>query len=285
MAHFEIAKELERAWAAEDDLKKAFESPHMGPRGGMSGRLLEDGTPVGSSEQSCPRRALLRSREVEPKIDLRARLTFMVGFSWERAFESIAKSPRVSEAQVDAKVSKGSFAGSIDLLAKVDGVLTVFELKSISSLGSYEKTLSLFTVPDSYISQCVSYMLAVGAPQGYIVFYCALSASSSYMTAGAQRRLGTVKPTIRQVFIQVDKESIWVDGNWYAALEGIKEHQRVVYESIQSGKPYPIRPRDRDRGSLCAWCPFQKACAAWELDNSLDFIELSKQCLKETSND
>lgn len=277
-----IEEELYRIWTAEDNLKSMTEEPFQGLRGGNSGRIIDDGTPVGSSDSSCPRRALLRANGVEAPHDMTSLLTFRNGFAWEREFESLAKSPRVTNFQTDVKVSSKGFAGSVDAIATVDGVPTVFELKTINSLSAYEKVLSLFLVPDSYLSQLANYMVATKITAGLLVFRFISWVPNRYLTAGSQLKLGDVKPKIKQISVSVDKEWVSVEGNRCFPAAQLKAHKEAVLESIATKKPYPIRFRHTDGTSGCGFCPFRAVCDQNDLDpSSFDFIKRAKESLYE----
>ncbi len=133
--------------------KRMLEEETPNIRGGMSGRLLPDDTPIGSSEQSCPRVALLRYQGVSKKPSLTSFMTWEVGFGWENLFEKIKTSPRISNLEKDKKVEgKYGFRGSIDIFANLDGEPTVFELKSVSSVSSFEKCATIGIVIIHFIS-------------------------------------------------------------------------------------------------------------------------------------
>jgi hypothetical protein len=277
-----IEDELYKVWTAEDNLKSMTEEPYQGLRGGNSGRIREDGTPIGSSDSSCPRRALLRAYGVEAPHDMTSLLTFRNGFAWEKEFESLAKSPRVTEFKTDVKVSAKGFAGSVDAIANIDGKPIVFELKTLNSLSAYEKVLSLYLVPDSYICQIANYMLATKIPDGLIVFRFISWVPNRYLTAGSQLKLGEVRPKIKQIAVSVDKEWVSVEGNRKFPTEQLHLHKQVVLESIKTKKPYPIRLQDEEGKSGCYFCPFKAVCDKNDLDpDNFDFIQRAKESLYE----
>ena len=260
--------------------KYLFESfskeEYQGIRGGMAGRLSFDGVPLGSSNASCPRKALLRANNVEEAPSLSSYLTFETGTHWEKLFGELKGSQKIKNFRQDVKVlTEDGFSGSVDAVGEINGKLTVFELKSVSSLSSFEKVFINREIPDSYISQCVSYMNAMKASDGYIVFASFIYASQAYLTAGIQRKLGKVLPDITQFKVLLKNDDVFINDEFYCSYRNIKAHADVVAESIRTKKPYPIRP-DRD---MCFFCPFKTVCDEFDRDNSIDFINKCRSVL------
>ena len=260
--------------------KRMLEEETPNIRGGMSGRLLPDDTPIGSSEQSCPRVALLRYHGVSKKPSLTSFMTWEIGFGWENLFEKIKTSPRISNLEKDKKVEgKYGFRGSIDIFANLDGEPTVFELKSVSSVSSFEKVFINRNPPDSYISQCAAYMLATGAKQGFLVFGFFSYVGKEYMTAGTRAKLGEkLAPDITEFKITIENDDILIDGQFHCPVSVIERHQEVVTDSLKTGIPYPIR----SQGGMCFFCPFKKVCDSLDRGEiNGDFVEQCRKALYE----
>ncbi len=208
-------------------------------------------------------------------LSLTSFMTWEVGFGWENLFEKIKTSPRISNLEKDKKVEgKYGFRGSIDIFANLDGEPTVFELKSVSSVSSFEKVFINRNPPDSYISQCAAYMLATGAKQGFLVFGFFSYVGKEYMTAGTRAKLGEkLAPDITEFKITIENDDILIDGQFHCPVSAIERHQEVVTNSLKTGTPYPIR----SQGGMCFFCPFKKVC------DSLDRGEINGDFFKDVS--
>ena len=101
-----------------------------------------------------------------PKLTPRAKMTFLFGDMIEALITCLAKSAGVNLHSEQKEVKFAGVTGHIDGIINDD---TLFECKSMSQFG-YEKFLREGISDDSgYISQCQSYMQALGLKQACLV--------------------------------------------------------------------------------------------------------------------
>jgi len=101
-----------------------------------------------------------------PKLNPRAKMTFLFGDMIEALITCLAKSAGVNLHSEQKEVKFAGVTGHIDGIINDD---TLFECKSMSQFG-YEKFLRVGISDDSgYISQCQSYMQALGLKQACLV--------------------------------------------------------------------------------------------------------------------
>jgi len=246
---------------------------NMAVRGGNSGVLKLSGENIADGPGQCFRNITLRAYGISEPLDLRAHLTFSVGFAWEGLFERILRvTPGITDVQVQVPVKEDGpipWTGTADFVAVMNGEKILFDTKSISSLNSYVDVFIDGKVKISYIAQLVRYMHAMDIKQGYLAFANFIYVSKAAVTAGQYRKMGSEKaaPNINVIAIDILGDGIYVDGFVQDfTLSEILEHTEHAQNNLHNEVVEPLRPVSASSFPVCMNCHFRPACDRFEAE-------------------
>ena len=274
---------------AAEKLNKPSEV-NLAVRGGNSGVYTEHGETIADSPGQCLRMVSLRAYGLSEPISLKTQLTFHLGFAWETLFEKLLRaSDRVKNVQVQVPVKELDennpvpWTGTADFVAEIDGKLTLFDTKSISSLNSYTDAFFGDKVKVSYVAQMVRYMHAMKISQGFLVYASFIYVGKANVTAGQYRKIGekSAVPDILSVAISIIDDDIYVNGfDWDYTLTDVLEHTKKAQEHIHCETVEQLRPVSTNDFSPCYSCYFNKACSKFEATGASDvhtFLKFAKE--------
>lgn len=249
----------------------------MQVRGAHSAFLVE-GVIHTSDQASCPRVALLRSRDVQQKHDEATLARFEIGHQNEVYFCDTFL--QHTDYQSDKEVVRGFFTGHADLVVRD----TVYELKSVTSKNVYKKVFDKGQYKLSNLAQLIGYMWASGNRSGILAY--------TFWEEKAEEDVDNKyskshKPGITRQFSVslLDDGAIVVDGlvidytlaQWY-------NHHKLLVESINRPMvhvDFPFNPQD-EWTNPCKWCPFHKVCESFNprTESVESFVEQCKELVK-----
>lgn len=271
----DLKAEIEDAY---NNLKAEENKARLGMvSGGNAGVQLADGTFLCTSNSSCPRVILLRSKGIQGTKNFSSIVTFEIGFAIERVVSLLQHSAKIqsyaAQQTIERTLKSGvKWRGTPDFELVVNDKLVILDTKSVSSVNTFIEFVCGDEIKIEYIAQLSTYMYEKGTKWGYIAAVTTPWVSEKFLTAGTKQKTGgSVKPDLHLFPLVIHDQQIKFKGNFLDfGMDDVLRHRETVGEYVATETVGP-RPKDN---KPCWGCDFRKSCDLYDAQYEKGFQSL-----------